>query len=214
MKGNYAWEVTLVPKKDRPNMVNDFKPISLLNSSIKLITKLLANRLQRVILRLVHKNHYGFIKKRSIHDFLAWSFEYLHLFQKSKKEISLLKLDIQKAFDKVEHKVIIDILKHKGLGNRWIQWMKMIMDSGTYVVLLNGIKGIVFHYRRGVRQGDPLSPLLFVLAADLLQSIMHKGKEIGLFQLPIQRARTDFSIVQYADDTLLVMQTCPSSWQL
>jgi len=77
--------ITLIPKIDGAQKVGDFRPISLLNCSIKLITKLLANRLQAVILQLVHQNQYGFIRTRTIQDCIAWSFEYLHLCHHSKK---------------------------------------------------------------------------------------------------------------------------------
>jgi hypothetical protein len=88
--------------------------------------------------------------------------------------------------------------------------MKMIIDSGTSSILLNGVIGKVFHCERGVRQGDPLSPLLFVLAADLLQSIVNSALHQGVLSLPLPPwCGTDFPIVQYAYDTLLFLEACP-----
>jgi hypothetical protein len=87
----------------------------------------------------------------------------------------------------------------------------MIMESRTSSTLLNGVPGKKIHCRRGVRQGDPLSPLLFVLAADLLQSTMNSAMHRGLLKLPIpKRCGTDFPIVQYADDTLMILEACPN----
>jgi retron-type reverse transcriptase len=160
--------ITLIPKIDNPSKVSNYRPISLLNSSIKVLTKLLANRLQKVILRLIHQNKYSFIRSRSIQDCVAWSFEYLHLCHKSKRELIILKLDFEKAFDKVEHEVIIQVMEHMRFPIRWITWIKNIMRSGTSAVILNGVPRKVFHCIRGVRQGDLLSPLPFVLAAELL----------------------------------------------
>jgi hypothetical protein len=78
-KSNNESYITLIPKVENPAKVSDFRPISLLNSSIKLLTKLLVNKLQYVILRAIHQNQYGFIRNRNIQDYLAWSFEYMHL---------------------------------------------------------------------------------------------------------------------------------------
>lgn len=131
----------------------------------------------------------------------------MHLCHKSKKELFILKLDFEKAFSRIEHKKMIEIMRKKGLGNRWITWMELVFTTGTSSVLLNGTSGKVFHCRRGVRQGDPLSPLLFVLAADLLQSIINRARVQGPLNLPIPlQYSTDFPILQYADDTIIIME--------
>ena len=121
--------ITLVPKIQNPMTVNDFRPISLLKCSIKLITKILAERLQALILDFIHANQYGFIRSRTIQDCLAWSFEYIHQCQQSHREIIILKLDFAKPFDTVEHSTMLDIMLHIGFPDRWILWMKMIFSS-------------------------------------------------------------------------------------
>ena len=70
----------------------------------------------------------------------------------------VIKLDFEKAFDTIEHQAIIDILRAKGFGEKWISWMQILFTSASYVVMLNGVSGKKFSCRRGVRQGDPLSP--------------------------------------------------------
>jgi len=188
--------ITLIPKKNNPETVDDYRPISLLNYSLKCITKLLSTRMQSVILQLVHTNQYGFIKGRTIQDCLAWAFQFLHLCHHSKKEVIILKLDFEKAFDKLEHEVILQILKYKGFSSRWTSWIQNILGSGTSSVLLNGIPGKGFECKTGVRQGDPLSPLLFVLAADLLQSVVNKAWQMGILKHPLSDTfGGDFPIV-------------------
>ena len=198
--------ITLISKSYSPETANDYRPITLLNCYLKLITKLLANRLQKVILKIIHKNQYGFIKTRTIQDCLGWAFEYLHQCKQSGKEIVILKLDFEKAFDTMEHSFILKMLECKGFDDWWCMWIKMLLQSGSSSILLNGILGTEFKCKRGVRQGDPISPLLFVLAADLLQSLINKAWLDGLISLPInQPALEDYPVVEYADYTLIIL---------
>jgi retron-type reverse transcriptase len=167
----------------------------------------MSTRLQSVITKVVHANQYGFIKGRNIQDCLAWAFQFLHICHKSKREIVILKLDFDKAFDMVEQEVIISMLRHKGFSEKWVRWVQVILSSGTSQVLLNGVPGKSVRCKRGVRQGDPLSPLLFMLAVDLLQSIVNKAFRANILKHPLSKDfGQDYPIVQYADDTLVSCQ--------
>jgi hypothetical protein len=194
-----------VPKINSPESVNDFRPISLLNSRIKVVTKILVDRLQTVILQLLHENQYGFIKSKTIQDCIAWCFEYIHQCQQSKKEIVILKLDFAKDFDTVGHGTILDMMSTLGFPNKWLKWVKSILSSSSSSILLNGNPGRKFICKWGVRQEDPLSPLLFVLAAELLQYVINEALQLGNLTMPIPLGSGKFPVVQYADDTILLL---------
>jgi hypothetical protein len=121
--------------------------------------------------------------------------------------VIILKLDFTKAFDTVEHSAILHMMQHLGFSDKWLAWTQKILETTSTSILLNGVLGKNIDCNRRVRQGDPLSPLLFVLAADLLQCILNKAHAQGLFQMPIpSRDGSGFPILQYADDTILIMR--------
>ncbi len=94
-----------------------------------------------------------------------------------------------------------------GFPPKWIEWVEMVFSTASSVVLLNGVPGNSFKCKRGVRQGDPLSPLLFVLGAEMVQRIINKAFNQGLFSKPINESNGDgFPIIQYANDTLILLK--------
>ena len=96
-----------------------------------------------------------------------------------------------------------------GFNDKWLGWVQCIFESGKSAVLLNGVPGRQFHCKCGVRQGDPFSPLVFVLAADLLQAAINDAYTRGAIQLPFPTTmQTDYPVIQYADDTILAMPAC------
>jgi hypothetical protein len=106
----------------------------------------------------------------------------------------------------LDHSFILEVLRRKGFGDKWCAWIMQILTSATSSVLLNGVPGSVFKCKRGVRRGDPLSPLLFVLAADTLQTLVNHALLTGHLHRPISlNCSPDYPIVQYDDDTLVIM---------
>ena len=104
---------------------------------------------------------------------------------------------------------MLHIMKKVGFNDKWLHWMQSIFNSGKSSVILNGTPGSSFLCKCGVRQGDPLSPLIFVIAADLLQSAINEALRNNILDLPIQRdTNGDYPVIQYADDTLIILPAC------
>ena len=117
----------------------------------------------------------------------------------------LLKLDITKAFDSVSWSFLLEVLDKMGFGSRWRDILCGLLVSSSTRVLLNGIPGDFIQHRRGLRQGDPLSPMLFILVMDVLNWMVTRASEAGLLQ-PLSRRPIQHRISLYADDVALFLR--------
>jgi len=147
--------LTLLPKKDDASSVKDFRPISLIHSFAKLVTKLLANRLAGRLSELVSSNQSAFVKGRCIHDNFLLVQQTARFLHQQKQPRILLKLDISKAFDSVSWPFLLEVLQRRGFGRKWRDMISGLLGSSSTRVLLNGVPGEVLYHRHGLRQGDP-----------------------------------------------------------
>ena len=200
--------LALLPKKAASLLAKDYRPISLQNCVTKICTKGMTLRLQPFIPHLVHSDQTGFIKGRCIAENFIYATEVVQCCHKRGASAIILKLDFRKAFDSVDWHALDAILLAKGFPARWRTWITNLNTSSQTAVVLNGVPGKWIQCRKGLRQGDPLSPYLFILVADLLQQMVLSASMQGLLQHPIVDS-LPCPVLQYADDTLLVVKADP-----
>ena len=197
--------LTLLPKKEGAVHVKDFRPISLIHSFAKLVTKLIANRLASKLSAMVAANQSAFVKGRCIHDNFILVQQTAKFLHQQKQPRILLKLDISKAFDSVSWAFLLEILQKRGFGPRCRNLISGILGSSSTRILLNGIPGEELFHRRGLRQGDPLSPMLFILVMDVLNCMVEKANSEGLLQ-PLATRNIHHRVSIYADDVVLFLR--------
>ena len=198
--------ITLVPKVKEANNVKQFRPICLLNVSFKIFTKLLMGRLTMVADKLIGQAQTAFIKGRYIHDGAVLLHEIMHELRVSKKQGVVFKIDFEKAYDSVNWSFVEEVLTKKGFGEKSRHWIMSTIRGGKVCVNINGENGNYFKTHRGLRQGDPLSPLLFNLAADALDHILTKARTKGRIRgVALNLVEGGITHLQYADDTVILM---------
>nr|GEU94818.1 RNA-directed DNA polymerase, eukaryota, reverse transcriptase zinc-binding domain protein [Tanacetum cinerariifolium] len=196
------------------NMVKDFRPVSLIGSIYKIIAKIMANRLVGVLGDIVSEVQYAFIKDRQIFDGPFVLNEVLHWCTTKKKKAVIFKVDFEKAYDLYvlvlsarNASVLLDeILKKFGFGNKWRLWIQNSLRSSRGSILINGSPTEEFQFFKGLKQGDPLSPFLFILIMESLHLSFQRVVDAGLFTGINLNSSLTLSHMLYADDAVFLGQ--------
>ena len=205
--------LALIPKKVGAEEVKDFRPISLVSGIYKILAKILANRLRLVLPKIISASQNAFVQGRQILDSVLIASECLDSRLKEGKPGVLCKLDVEKAYDHVNWEFLLYVLRRCGFSPTWISWIRFCISTVRFSILINGSPSGFFASSRGLRQGDPLSPLLFVIVMEALSKIMDRAIRRGLFSGFMVGSPQDHQVwishLLFADDTLIFCEADP-----
>jgi hypothetical protein len=216
---NYVM-IILTPKEEEAKDLKKFRPISLINCSFKIVAKALNNRLEAICDRLLASNQTVFVKGRYILENVVTAHEIIHDSAKNGLKGIILKLDYEKAYDRVDWDFLEEMLTSRGFGGKWIKWILNLVKGGSIVIRMNDSNSAYFKPGKGLRQGDPLSPLLFNLMVDIFTRMLIKASRMGhITGLMSSLCPEGVLSLQYADDILLFLDhdyrvACHLKWLL
>ncbi|GJX62020.1 RNA-directed DNA polymerase, eukaryota [Tanacetum coccineum] len=203
-KGNNASFIALIPKVTDAKFVTDFRPISLIGSVYKVVTKILANRLSLVILDLVSDTQSAFVANRQILDGPFIMNELLAWCKRKRKQALIFKVDFAKAYDSVRWDYLLDVLHAFGFGPNWCKWIRGTFTSAMASILVNGSPTTEFPFFHGLKQGDPLAPFLFILVMESLHLSVSRAVSEGVFKGIQLHGSMSISHIFYADDAVFI----------
>ena len=196
----------LLPKRGRDEDLGDYRPINLLEGLYKLLAKVLANRLKKVIGKVVSPDQNAFSMGRQILDASLIANEVIDSWQKMGEKGLICKLDIEKAYDSINWQFLLKVLQKIGFGPKWLGWMWSCISTTKFSVLVNGVPAGFFPSSKGLRQGNPLSPYLFVMEMEVLSVLIRRVVEAGFItRCSIRRGRDRLSI--FHTYSLLMIQS-------
>lgn len=196
--------ITLIPKTENASTVREFRPIACCTVLYKIISKILANRLKLVLESIICGNQSAFVPGRVIFDNIIIGHELIKGY--NRKQISprcMVKVDIQKAYDSVEWPFVHQMLVELGFPQRYIQWIMVCLTTVEYVVNVNGELTDSFPAKKGLRQGDPISPYLFVICMEYLHRSLLSLHQNRSFHFHPRCKRLNLIEICFADDLLL-----------
>ncbi|GKB60561.1 RNA-directed DNA polymerase, eukaryota [Tanacetum coccineum] len=203
-KGCNSSFIALIPKVMDAKLVSDFRPISLIGSIYKVVTKIIANRMALVISDIISDTQSAFVSERQILDGPFIINEVLHWCKRKNKQAMFFKVDFAKAYDSVRWDFLIDVLEAFGFGPKWCLWIRGIFCFAKASVLVNGSPSDEFSFYRGLKQGDPLAPYLFILVMESLHLSFNRVVDAGLFKGIRLSNLLSLSHLFYADDALII----------
>ena len=213
VKSLNATFLVLVPKGRSVEDLKDLRPISLVGSLYKILSKVLANRIKRVLSLVISQSQNAFVEGRQILDAVLIANEAVDSILRGKEKGILCKLDIEKAYDHIRWDFLMQMLEKMGFGSKWIRWINWCISTASFSVLINGSPSGYFRSSRGLRQGDPLSPYLFVIGMEALSCLLKRAVE-GNFISGCRFGGRDggeivVSHLLYADDTIIFCEANP-----
>ena len=195
--------IVCIPKGDKDReLIKNWRPISLLNVVYKIGSGSIASRLKDVLPNLINDDQTGFIRGRFIGDNIRLIYDMIEYLNRKELPGLLLNLDFEKAFDSISWDFMLNVLKEFGFGDDLCKWIKLFYTDIKSTVSVNGITAGWFKVGRGCRQGDPISPYLFVLCVEILAIMIRENNDIK----GIEINNTEHKISQYADDTELTLE--------
>ena len=196
--------ITLLPKGNKPRYIlKNWRPISLLNVQYKILSHCISNRIKPLLEENIHNDQKAFLTGRYIGENIRIIYDVISYTEYKDIPGILLFIDFEKAFDCVSHDFLWNVLQYFNYGDSIIKWAKLMYANSTSSVLINGCLTSRFNIKRGCRQGDPLSPYLFLLCAEILGMLVRKSHRIK----GIVIENKEFRILQYADDTVLFLDS-------
>ncbi|CAN6182020.1 unnamed protein product [Urochloa humidicola] len=198
--------ITLLPKREEAIKIQQYRPICLLNVGFKIFTKVINNRILVLADKLISRTQTAFIPGRDIMEGVVVLHETIHEMHRRNRDGVILKLDFEKAYDKLKWPFVQQVLRMKGFSSTWCGWIQKIMTRGSVAIKVNDDIGHYFQTKKGVRQGDPLSPILFNIVVDMLAVLINRAKREDQVRGVIPHLVDEgLSILQYADDTIIFM---------
>jgi hypothetical protein len=208
--------IALIPKIKNPTNVTDFRPISLCNVLYKIISKVLANRLKKILPHILSPYQSAFIPGRLITDNILAAYESLHTIHSKmygKIGFMAIKIDMSKAYDRVEWRFLEAVMEKLGFERQWINLIMMCVSSAHFSILINGVPTRKITHSRGIRQGYPISPYLFILCAKALSfRLSHADQQGTLRGAPTSKKGLRLNHLFFADDSLLFCKADLSHW--